>query len=66
MEILLEELYKTDLHIEKFHFRKLFLEKESYQINGITLSGKTKLVKNYLLGLKKSSYLYIDCSDFFV
>lgn len=63
MEILLEELYKTDLHIEKFHFRKLFLEKESYQINGITLSGKTKLVKNYLLGLKKSSYLYIDCSD---
>ena len=24
---------------------------------------KNKLVKNYLLGLKKSSYLYINCSD---
>ncbi|MDD3854827.1 ATP-binding protein [Sulfurimonas sp.] len=63
MEILLEELYKTDIHIEKFHFRKLFLDKDSYQINGISQSGKTKLVKNYLLGLKKSSYLYMDCSD---
>lgn len=63
MEILLEEFYKTDLNLEKFHFRKLFLEEESYQINGITHSGKSKLVKNYLLGLKKSSYLYINCSD---
>ena len=63
MEILLEEFYKTDIHIDKFHFRKLFLEKISYQINGITQSGKTKLVKNYLLGLKKNSYLYVDCSD---
>ncbi|MCK9455260.1 MAG: ATP-binding protein [Sulfurimonas sp.] len=64
MEILLEELYKTDINPDKFHFRKLFLhESTSYQINGISQSGKTKLVKNYLLGLKKSSYLYIDCSD---
>ena len=63
MEILLEEFYKTDLNLEKFHFRKLFLEEESYQINGITHSGKSKLVKNYLLGLKKNSYLYINCSD---
>ncbi|MDD2652053.1 MAG: ATP-binding protein [Sulfurimonas sp.] len=63
MEILLEELYKTDISLEKFHFRKLFLEDKSYQINGITQSGKTKVVKNYLLGLKKSSYLYIDCND---
>lgn len=63
MEILLEELYKTDIHIDKFHFRKLFLEDLSYQINGISQSGKTKIVKNYLLGLKKSSYMYIDCSD---
>lgn len=64
MEILLEELYKTDIHLDKFHFRKLFLEEGiSYQINGISQSGKTKLVKNYLLGLKKSSYMYIDCSD---
>jgi predicted AAA+ superfamily ATPase len=64
MEILLEELYKSDIHLDKFHFRKLFLEKSlSYQINGISQSGKTKLVKNYLLGFKKSSYMYIDCSD---
>ncbi len=63
MEILLEELYKTDLVVTKFHDRKLFLDEKSYQINGISQSGKTKLVKNYLLGLKKSSYLYIDCND---
>ena len=63
MQILLEEFYKTDLQIEKFHYRKLFIEDKSYQINGITQSGKTKLIKNYLLGLKKNSYLYIDCSD---
>lgn len=63
MEILLEEFYKTDLYLEKFHQRKLFLDERSCQINGITQSGKTKLVKNYLLSLKKSSYLYIDCND---
>jgi len=63
MEILLEELYKTDLHIEKFHDRKVFIGDESYQINGISQSGKTKLLKNYLLSLKKNSYLYIDCND---
>ncbi|MCK9473238.1 ATP-binding protein [Sulfurimonas sp.] len=64
MEILLEELYKTDINPDKFHFRKLFLEEDSsYQINGISQSGKTKLIKNYLLGLKKNSYIYIDCND---
>jgi len=63
MEILLEEFYKTDLYIDKFHQRKVFIEDKSYQINGISQSGKSKLVKNYLLSLKKNSYLYIDCSD---
>jgi len=63
LEILLEELYKIDLNLEKYHFRKLYLDDQSYQINGITHSGKTKLVKNYLLGLKKSTYLYINCDD---
>lgn len=63
MEILLEELYKTDLQIDKFHDRKLFLEDTSYQINGITKSGKSSILKNHLLSLKKSSYLYLDCSD---
>ncbi len=63
MEILLEEFYKNDLHIDKFHDRKIFIGEDSYQINGISQSGKSKLVKNYLLSLKKNSYLYIDCSD---
>jgi predicted AAA+ superfamily ATPase len=63
MEILLEEFYKADLHAEKYHDRKVMLDHASYQITGITLSGKTALIKNYLLGCKKSSYLYIDCND---
>ncbi|WP_434637445.1 ATP-binding protein [Sulfurimonas sp. NW7] len=63
MEILLEEFYKTDLHVEKYIQRKVFIDDRSYQISGITKSGKTRLVKNYLLSLKKSSYLYINCND---
>ena len=63
MEILLQEYYKTDISIEKFNPRKLSLDAGSYQICGITQSGKTKLVKSYLSGLKKRSYLYLDCSD---
>ncbi len=63
MEILLEEFYKTDLILEKFHFRKIYLDDASYQLSGITHSGKSKIVKSYLIGLKKSSYLYIDCND---
>jgi predicted AAA+ superfamily ATPase len=63
MEILLEEYYKTDLQLEKFHQRKISIDAGSYQINGITQSGKTKLLKNYLLSLKKGSYLYINCDD---
>lgn len=63
MNILLEELYKADIHIEKYHDRKIYLDENNYQINGITQSGKTKLVKNYLSSLKKNNYLYIDCQD---
>ena len=63
MEILLEEFYKTDLHVEKYIARKVSLDEKSYQISGVSKSGKTKLVKNYLLSLKKNSYLYIDCRD---
>ena len=63
MEILLQEYYKSDVTVEKFNPRKLSLDKGSYQLCGITQSGKTKLVKNYLSGLKKRSYLYIDCKD---
>jgi predicted AAA+ superfamily ATPase len=63
MEILLEELYKSDLQIDKYRERKLTLDSKSYQINGVSQSGKTKLIKHYLLSLKKSSYLYINCDD---
>jgi len=63
MEILLEEFYKTDLSLEKFHPRKHYIDEKSYQINGVTHSGKSKLIKHYLLGHKKSSYLYINCDD---
>lgn len=64
MQYLLDEFYKTDIVVDKFHFRKLFLqENKSYQINGISQSGKTFLVKNHLLSLKKNTYLYVDCSD---
>ncbi len=63
MDILLEELYKSDISLEKHHERKLSLDGGSYQICGITQSGKTRLVKNYLTTLKKKSYLYLDCKD---
>ncbi|MBU0633315.1 ATP-binding protein [bacterium] len=63
MEILLEELYKIDLTASHYVERKLQLDEKSYQINGIAQSGKTELVKAYLLTCKKSSYLYIDVED---
>jgi len=63
MQTLLEEFYKTDIIIEKFHYRKLYIDSESYQLSGITQSGKSKLVKQYLLSLKKNSYIYINCAD---
>ncbi len=63
MEILLEEFYKQDLHTPQYIERRYFLEEDSYQVNGISQSGKTALIKHTLLGYKKSSYLYIDCND---
>lgn len=64
MEILLEEFYKQDLQTPQYIERRYFLEEEtSYQLNGITQSGKSYLIKHTLLGYKKSSYLYIDCND---
>ena len=64
MEILLEEFYKQDLQALQYIERHYFLEEEtSYQLNGITQSGKSYLIKHTLLECKKSSYLYIDCKD---
>ncbi len=63
MEILLEEFYRQDLHTPQYIERRYFLDENSYQVNGISQSGKSALIKHTLLGYKKSSYLYIDCSD---
>ncbi len=63
MEILLEEFYRQDLHVHAYVDRKVQLDKRSVQINGISQSGKTALIKHTLLSQKKSSYLYIDCND---
>ena len=63
MEILLDELYKMVLTSNHYVERKLQLDEKSYQINGIAQSGKTELLKAYLLTCKKSSYLYIDLDD---
>ncbi|MEA2111224.1 MAG: ATP-binding protein [Campylobacterota bacterium] len=63
MEILLDEYYKQNLHVNNYVERKVQLDEQSYEINGITRSGKTTLVKKYLLTCKKSTYIYIDCRD---
>ncbi len=63
MEILLDEYYKQHLHVNGYVERKIQLDHGSYQIHGVTLSGKTTLLKQYLLTCKKSSYIYIDCHD---
>jgi len=64
MEILLEEFYRQDLHAPQYIERRYYLEDaHSYQINGISQSGKSSLIKHTLLQRKKSSYLYIDCDD---
>ncbi len=63
LEILLDEYYKQNLHVNSYVERKVHLDDQSCQINGITKSGKTTLVKKYLLTCKKASYIYIDCRD---
>ncbi|MFH0708585.1 MAG: ATP-binding protein [Pseudomonadota bacterium] len=63
MNTLLDEYYRHDLHNPFFIERKASLNEESVWIMGIAQSGKTFLIKNYLLSHKKSSYLYLDCRD---
>lgn len=64
MKIVLDELYKTDIQLERFYSRKESLDEHtSYEIVGISQSGKSGLVKSYLATLKKGSYLYMDCND---
>ncbi len=63
METLLDDYYKQSLHVSRFIARKIELDAESLQLVGVAQSGKTTLIKQYLLGCKKSSYLYLDCRD---
>ena len=63
MNALLDEYYRYDLHNAGFVERKESIGEENTLIYGITQSGKTALIKNYLLAHKKSTYLYLDCRD---
>ncbi|MDP1783991.1 MAG: ATP-binding protein [Sulfuricurvum sp.] len=63
MKSLLDEYYRYDLHNAGFIERKVSLPEESLSLCGITQSGKTSLIKQYLLSKKKSIYLYLDCRD---
>jgi predicted AAA+ superfamily ATPase len=63
MENLLNDYYLQGLHVSKFIPRKVDIDENSIQLIGTTQSGKTTLIKQYLLTCKKNSYLYLDCSD---
>ena len=63
MKSLLDEYYRYDLHNAGYLERKISIPEESVSIYGIAQSGKTSLIKHYLLGHKKSTYLYLDCRD---
>ncbi len=63
MENLLNDYYLQNLHVNKFIPRKVNLNKKSLQLIGTTQSGKTTLIKQYLLTYRKNIYLYLDCSD---
>lgn len=63
MTELLEKYYRQDLHAGGYVERKFSVPEHSFCLSGVALSGKTMLVKHYLLQQRKASYLYIDCSD---
>ena len=63
MKSLLDEYYRYDLHNAGYLERKISIPEESVLIYGIAQSGKTSLIKQYLLSHKKSTYLYLDCRD---
>lgn len=63
MKTLLDEYYRYDLHNTGFIERKYSIDENNTLIYGIAQSGKTALLKNYLLSHKKSTYLYLDCRD---
>lgn len=60
---LLEQYYRLDLTLDHYIDRKLSIDSGSYQINGISLSGKSELLKAYLLTCKKDRYIYLNARD---
>ncbi len=60
---LLERLYAQQLTSAGYKERKFVVPTHSFVLQGVTLSGKSELIKHYLLQLPKATYLYIDCSD---
>ncbi|MCK9371628.1 MAG: ATP-binding protein [Sulfuricurvum sp.] len=63
MNTLLDEYYRYDLHNSGYIERKCTLSESSTSVIGVAQSGKTSLIKHYLLSHKKSTYLYLDCRD---
>lgn len=63
MTDLFDKFYRQDLHAPGYIERKFSPPEHSFILTGLPLCGKTIAVKHYLLQHKKSSYLYIDCSD---
>lgn len=63
MTDLLEKFYRQDLHASGFVERKFTPPAHAFHLSGVTLSGKTILIKHYLLQKKKATYLYMDCAD---
>ncbi len=63
MENLLNDYYLQSLHVNRYIPRKVMIDNHSIQLVGTTQSGKTTLIKQYLLTCKKNSYLYLDCND---
>lgn len=63
METLLDDYHKQSLHVGRYIDRKVMIDTTSVQIIGVTLCGKTTLIKHYLSACKKGTFLYIDCRD---
>ncbi len=62
---ILEEYYKTSFLPPRYNPRKLdnVILKNKTVIKGITNSGKTYFIRNYLQNFEKNSFLYIDLND---
>ncbi len=60
---LLEKFYKQEVNSSGFKERRFKIPSHSCNISGVTLVGKTALVREYLSQMKRSQYLYIDCKD---